>query len=124
VFRLPDGSESRIDYAVWLDATIRYESLEVGDTRELLLLLQIENKKTGETHLTALHDRRDMNDNFPNPFSWFRSEDFPLPKSVQVTIIEQRTRSKYVFDLDVKGTEKAISIVRRDSAVPLDHTAS
>ncbi len=107
VYRFSNTPELRIDYAVWLGAQIRFETLNIGDTRELLLILHSKNEG-GIPDMSALNDNRDLNDHFPNRFTWFRFENIEQPKSIQITIIEQQSRAKYIFEFEVNGAGEDI----------------
>jgi hypothetical protein len=101
VYRSASGSLLRIDYAPWLSAGIRFETIDIGDTRELVLLVMNEARGEGNLECLVFNDRRDLNEHFPEPFSWFRNETIIDLLSAQVTIVEVNTKSKYVFDFDI-----------------------
>jgi len=99
VYHLADNNSVRIDYGVWLDARIRFETLDVGDTRELVLFLQLDSDKP---ELDVLEDRRDLNSHFSEPWSWFRTEEIANLASVEVTLIETESQTKHVFPLEIR----------------------
>jgi hypothetical protein len=122
VYRFTTKPALRIDYGIWLGATIRYETMDIGDTRELLLMLQSKKGTPGlgddDTGLIVFNDNRDLNDHFPTGFSWFRSEHITQPTSVLVTVIEQRTRSKYRFEFEITGSGDEIGVALTSEAGP------
>ena len=119
VYHFVEKPNLRIDYGVWLGARIRYETLNIGDTRELLLVLQPKSRENDDdVGLTALNDNRDLNDHFDAGFTWFRFEDISLPQSVQVTVIEQHSKSKYVFEFDVTKSDGDLGLVLRTETRP------
>ena len=121
VYRFANAPDLRIDYAVWIGSRIRFETLDIGDTRELLLILHSKSED-GSPDLSVLNDNRDINDNFPNRFTWFRFENVERPESVQVTIIEQQSRAKYVFEFDIDDAGEDLGVTLKSSPDELGQT--
>jgi hypothetical protein len=93
VYRLTGGEVKRIDFAVWLNSSLRSHYIEIGETHELLLLFRKEPQE-----FLALEDKRVMNQHFSDPWSWFRPEDFLNVESAEVTITDQESQLRFVFD--------------------------
>ena len=107
VYRPPSGSSVRIDYGVWMNAGIRFETLDIGETRELVLCLQTEED------FTVFEDKRDLNTHFQDPFAWFRPETMPEIASAEVTLVELRSQAKYVFDLGITRSDRQLEVALR-----------
>ena len=101
VYRSANRSTLRIDYAPWLGAGIRFETIDIGDTRELVLLVVSGTAGEDNPECDVFNDRRDLNEHFQEEFSWFRNEAVKDLSSTQVTIVEVNSKSKYVFDFDI-----------------------
>jgi hypothetical protein len=115
VYRFATEPDVRLDYAVWLGAGIRFETLDIGDTRELLLILHSKTEDRSP-ELSVLNDNRDINDHFPSKFTWFRFENIAQPESIQVTLIERQSRAKYVFELGVNGSDADLGVILKNSS--------
>jgi len=82
----------------------------------LTLLLIIHTKTDDDLpEFNALNDNRDVNDHFSNPFTWFRFESLQQPTSIHVTVIEQQSRAKCVFDFEVDGSGADIGVTLKNS---------
>jgi hypothetical protein len=87
-FRSQDGAtEQRIDYGVWLKSPCASTDLEVGDTRELLLLID-----ASDHSLRALEDKR-TDINYPEQFTYLRVANVThLLNSIEVTLTDRRSQ--------------------------------
>jgi hypothetical protein len=99
VYRLGPDTR-RVDFAVWLDSSLRSHYIRVGETHEVLLLLRM-SAEDESTYYMALEDKRRLNEHFSDPWSWFRQESFSTIQSAEVTLTDQRSQSRYVFDFGV-----------------------
>jgi hypothetical protein len=102
IYTSTEGAEVRIDYCVWVGSCIRFESLGVGETRELVLFLECDGD------VCVLEDRRDSNVHFSEEFSWFRVEHMKDIKSVTITLVDTTTLSKRTFALEVAGEKGSL----------------
>jgi hypothetical protein len=118
VYRCADGSSLRIDYGVWLGSSIRFETIDIGDTRELLLVLRMKKDDNRDSEYAVFNDKRDLNDHFPDGFSWFRNETIREPHLAEVTIVEVQSRSKYVFDFEISVAAAGLEIALRKVTRP------
>jgi hypothetical protein len=90
-FRSDDGATAqRIDYGVWLNSPCASTGLEVGDTRELLLLIDAHDQS-----LRTLEDRR-TDINYPDQFNYLRVAIVThLLNSIEVTLTDQRSQATF-----------------------------
>ena len=82
------ATEQRIDYGVWLNSPVASEDFKVGDTRELLLLIDAPDQS-----LRALEDRR-TDINYPKQFEYMKAKNVTgLLNSIEVTLTDRRSQA-------------------------------
>jgi pyrimidine deaminase RibD-like protein len=87
-FKSTDGTRQRvIDYGVWLNSSRNSTDMEVGDTRELVLISVMDGK------LVAFEDRREENHSFHDEFSYIEDGDVSGLEMVEVTLIDKKTQT-------------------------------
>ena len=87
----------RIDHAAWIGAKPNYGYIEIGETHELLILLGTDGQE-----VLVLEDKRAPHVNFPDGYSWARLQRLTDVMSIEVTLTDQGSKRRYVFDFDVE----------------------
>ncbi len=123
VYRIRSGATTRIDYAVWINGGLRTHYIEVGETHELLLFLQVK-EEGGESRLVVLEDRRVNNHHFSDKFAWFRLETLEAIESAEITLTDQRSQARYIFDLGITERDGAFEVKLLTVTLPLQSNSS
>jgi hypothetical protein len=88
-FRHKNGATERdIDYGIWLNSPCNSTDMGVGDTRELVLLCELD-----ETLVTFEDKRIDNRDFSSEGFSYFEYADIKDYNRVDITLIDQTTQA-------------------------------
>jgi hypothetical protein len=93
-------TQRRIDYGVWLNSSCASTDLEVGDTRDLLLLIDASDQS-----LRTLEDKR-TDINYPEESDYVRAAIVTgLLDSIEVTLTDQRSQVTYrrIFRVWMQG---------------------
>jgi hypothetical protein len=92
LFRSSSGvTEQAVDYGVWVNSPCNCTDMDVGDTRELVLICAMEGK------LLTFDDRREANHSFYSEWSWLHSRPVDGLESVEIRLIDQRTGATRTF---------------------------
>jgi hypothetical protein len=87
-FMSKDGLTQRvIDYGVWLNSPCNCVDMGAGDTRELVLMGDVNNR------LLCFEDRREGNHQFYDEFSYLDSGPVDELEIVEITLIDKRTQA-------------------------------
>ncbi len=84
---LTGHEEEQIQYGVWLDTVCNSVDLDLGDTRELVVVMPIKGT------LYAIEDRRTLNHDYHAPGAWFALKKVDDLESVEVRIIDPQAKN-------------------------------
>jgi hypothetical protein len=105
----------RIDHGVWLNSSFSATDLVVGDTRELVLLVDAPNRSllvdAPDQSLRALEDKR-IEINYPEQFQYLRvAKTTGLLDFIEVTLTDRRSQSTFrrVFRVCMQGANFNVS---------------
>jgi hypothetical protein len=86
IFRSMDGSlEERIQYGVWLNANCNSVSMDIGDSRELIVVCGVAGS------VSAINDRRSPGHECHAEWGWLERRPVGALESVEIRILDQRT---------------------------------
>ncbi len=104
IYRLSSTETRRVDFGVWIEGWIRTHYIKFEETQELFLLSRSAEKDKSIVYW-AFEDKRTRSTSFHDPWSWFRLEEFPGVISAEVTITDQKSQARYVFDFTVEDND-------------------
>jgi hypothetical protein len=99
-FRSANGvTEQAVDYGIWLNSPCNCTDMEVGDTRELVLICVMDGK------LFSFDDRRELNHDFQSPWSWLDDNRIVDGlENVEVRLIDRRVGATQTFKFRIWRT--------------------
>jgi hypothetical protein len=95
-FRSLNGvTEQSIDYGVWLNSPCDCTDMDVGDTRELVIIC------VSDGTLSSFDDRRQGSHTFHSEWSWLDERPVDGLEAVEIRIIDRRTGASQEFALRI-----------------------
>lgn len=88
-------TEQAIDYGVWLDSPINCTAMGVGDTRELVVCMVMNN------NLFSLDDRRERNHKYHGEAAWFDTRKIGGLELLEIRLVDRRTGATQTFTFRV-----------------------
>ena len=97
-FKTSNGLGENLDYGVWLNSPNNWTSMNVGDTRELLIIAVTNSK------LLAFDDRR-IDGSYYSQWSWMTRRTIEHLEEVEVRLIDQNTVTsrRFIFLIRYDG---------------------
>jgi len=112
-FRSSRGNREEIDYGIWLNSPCDCTDMEVGDTRELMLIAVMDGK------LSGFDDRREENHDYDSEWSWLADREIDDLASVEVRLIDRRTAATRKFSFQIKYDGKHFDVRDTDASTPV-----
>ena len=105
LFRSVKGtSEEAVGYGVWLNSPCNCTEMEIGDTRELVLICQLEDK------LLSIDDRRESNHHFHSEWSWMDTRPVDGLEIAEIRLIETQSGATKTFNFHIGCTDGGFEV--------------